>query len=246
MTRLTTDNPQGNFEMAMNYVYDKDGEAFIRNDGRTDNVPLWQYIDRLCKGKGCEIASPLGSEQTSERCYDCAMDGETCPVSMMYIFACQAVELRARLKKHEDAGFSPAEWDEYVKAKETGRLLIMPSENDAIIKAIEVALRIKLYDWQKAYIFGMSGYVMPGRVTGRTTAYILKLLLSKGPPLHLYKNDVLMNICDEDHGHSYRTLFKNELGEIHYRLWGIAFLRHRLRKIYFTREQARQEAAPDD
>jgi hypothetical protein len=101
--RLTTDNPQGNFEMAMNYVFDKDREAFIRHDGRTDNVPLWQYIDRLCEERGCEIESPQGSEQTDWRCCDCTMDGEACPISMMYTFACQAVQLRGRLREYEDA-----------------------------------------------------------------------------------------------------------------------------------------------
>jgi hypothetical protein len=101
--RLTTDTPSNNFETAMNYVFDKDREAFIRHDGRTDNVPLWQYIDRLCEERGCEIESPQDSEQTDWRCCDCAMDGEACPISMMYTFASQAVQLRGRLIEYENA-----------------------------------------------------------------------------------------------------------------------------------------------
>lgn len=102
MKRLTTDNPKGNFEMAMNYVYDRDGEAFIRHDSKTDNVLLWQYLDRLCEERGCDIESPQGSEQTYSRCCDCTIDGEGCPISMMYVFATQAVECRGALKRYED------------------------------------------------------------------------------------------------------------------------------------------------
>jgi len=109
MDRLTTDNPQGNFETAMNYVYDKDREAYILHDGRAANVPLWQYIDRLCEEKGCEVGEPKSSEETSWRCFDCAMDGDGCAVAMMYVFASQAVEHRGRLKRFENNGQTPEE-----------------------------------------------------------------------------------------------------------------------------------------
>jgi len=109
MRRLTTDTPDGNFEIAMNYVYDDGGEAFIRHDGKTDNVPLWEYIDGLCRERGCHIALPQASEQTDWRCCDCVMDGESCPVSVMYIFAAQAVQCRGVLKRYEDTGLTPDE-----------------------------------------------------------------------------------------------------------------------------------------
>lgn len=104
MNRLTTDDPKGNFEMAMNFVYDKDGQAYIRSDGQTDNVPLWEYIDVLCEKNGCGnmIETPRDPEKTDWRCCDCAMDGDCCTISMMYIFASQAVQCRGVLKRYED------------------------------------------------------------------------------------------------------------------------------------------------
>jgi hypothetical protein len=113
--RLTTDNPQTNFETAMNYVFSKDGEAFIRHDGISENVPLWQYLDRLCAEKGCMLDESRCSESTDERCCDCAMDSSDCPMALMYIFASQAVNLRGRLKQYEDTGYSHEEIQGMIK-----------------------------------------------------------------------------------------------------------------------------------
>ena len=45
MKRLTTDTPNGNFETILNFVYSKDGWAYIRHDGEHENV----RVDRLGK-----------------------------------------------------------------------------------------------------------------------------------------------------------------------------------------------------
>lgn len=112
----------------------------------------------------------------------------------------------------------------------------MENADDAIVHAIEVALKIKLYDWQKAYIVGASDYLMPGRVTWRTTAYMLKLLLSKGPPIHLYKTNTLHEICDEYHGTQYYGWFGQNLRYMYLRLLNPEFGLN-LRKIYFSERE---------
>lgn len=55
-----------------------------------------------------------------------------------------------------------------------------------VIKEIERALGIELYEWQRLYI--ITGIWQPpeGRVQGRTLAYILRLLLDNSKPLLLY------------------------------------------------------------
>lgn len=58
---------------------------------------------------------------------------------------------------------------ELFEAEKDKRLVMLPTRNDEIVHAIEEALHIKLYDWQKAYILGASDYLMPGRNTGGTT-----------------------------------------------------------------------------
>lgn len=121
----------------------------------------------------------------------------------------------------------------YERRQQAGLLLELPSRQDEIIHAVNIALKIKLYDWQIAYIFGASEYLMPGRVTGGTTAYMLRLLLSKGQPIHLYKPEVLREICDEDHGSSYNAWFKSNLRDMYYELSNPG-LRLTLRKIYFS------------
>jgi Lar family restriction alleviation protein len=109
MKRITTDTPQSNFDNMMNFVYDKDGNAYIRNDGKLDDVLLWKYMDRLCKEHGCEVESQRSSEETDWRCCDCARengpDGNGCNVAIMYTLACQAVQCRGMLKNYEDACF---------------------------------------------------------------------------------------------------------------------------------------------
>lgn len=55
-----------------------------------------------------------------------------------------------------------------------------------IVKRINKALNIKLYEWQIRFIFGDGEYqseYLYGRRNGKTLANALKLILSSGPPL---------------------------------------------------------------
>ena len=70
---------------------------------------------------------------------------------------------------------------------------------DRLIKHIEQALGFELYEWQRLYI--ITGIWQPpeGRLHGRTTAYILRLLLDQSKPLLLYEFSQVAAHADKEH-----------------------------------------------
>lgn len=102
MKRLTCDDPQDNFLTMMNYVFSADGWAYIRHDGKEANVPLTDWAEDQCMKHGCDEFAGECAQDIDEMLCDCLMDGEGCPVALAYCFACQAANLRDRLKAIED------------------------------------------------------------------------------------------------------------------------------------------------
>lgn len=135
--------------------------------------------------------------------------------------------------EHEQLALWLEDYSKLIQAKKENRLVILPSKSDEIIRIVEFALKIKLYDWQKAYITGAADYVMPGRVSGKTTAYVVKLCLSEGDPIDLTKRIEIARYADGSHGPHYSDFFKSQLSDIYYELQRIGGLR--LRTIYFTK-----------
>lgn len=80
-----------------------------------------------------------------------------------------------------------------------------------MIPTIEAALGFKLYDWQRSYLLGEE-HVMPnGRKTGRTTAYIVKILLTNPEPIDIK----LEAMKYKDHKEvRYTQFFRNEVYRI--------------------------------
>lgn len=106
MKRLTTDTPSSNFETTLNFVYGKDGWAWIRDGGEGQEVLLTQWAKGHCIARGCdELAEYTDPREIDEAIGDCIMDFPDCPVALSYTFACQAVHLRDRLKRYEDVLF---------------------------------------------------------------------------------------------------------------------------------------------
>ena len=70
---------------------------------------------------------------------------------------------------------------------------------DRLIKHIEQALGFELYEWQRLYI--ITGIWQPpeGRLHGRTTAYILRLLLDQSKPLLLYEFSQVAAYADKEY-----------------------------------------------
>lgn len=104
MNRMTTDNPQNNFETIMNLVYDNDGWQYIRH-GDTE-MRTTDFCLMLCKERGCvTLNHPMSDEAKDEFLCDCVYDG--CPIATIYAALSGFGHVRARLKMYEDAGIMP-------------------------------------------------------------------------------------------------------------------------------------------
>lgn len=97
MKRLTTDNPQSNFECMMNYAYDKDGRVTLRYGAGKQDIDLCEYMAIVAKSQ-CE--SFTADDFMEGACLEC--DCCECPYGILYTVAVQAAELRVRLKEYED------------------------------------------------------------------------------------------------------------------------------------------------
>lgn len=102
MERLTTNNPQNNFETMMNYATAKDGEVILRNASGEDDVPLVQVLAQVAAAFDCETTAESIGDGLCMGC--CA-----CPVDALMAVGVQAVELRHRLQMYEDTGLTPNE-----------------------------------------------------------------------------------------------------------------------------------------
>lgn len=101
-----------------------------------------------------------------------------------------------------------------------------------MIKHIEQALGFELYEWQRLYI--ITGIWQPpeGRLHGRTTAYILRLLLDQSKPLLLYAFSQVAAYADNPFmGRQYQPVPMQYVG----------WFRHEIRSIY---EQLRAAGVP--
>lgn len=96
MNRLTTDNPQGNFETMMNYAYAKDGNVTLRYGAGKDDIDLCEYMETVAK---CQYSGLTANDYMESACLECDRD---CPFGILYAVSTQAAELRARLKVFED------------------------------------------------------------------------------------------------------------------------------------------------
>lgn len=108
MERLTTDNPQNNFETMLNMVYSKDGWGYIRHD--EENMKITDFCLGMCrKYDGCaEFAKDYANrsdEEKDELLCDCVF--ESCPVPTVYAALSGFCHVRERLKMYEDAGIMP-------------------------------------------------------------------------------------------------------------------------------------------
>ncbi|GEM_PF-487298 len=116
MERLTTDNPQNNTEVALNLVYVKDGQAWVRNGGPAPgypNVTLYDYMRLIVADHGpMSIKAGLTDDELGDALYDALFDGiETKEglCAMLYTLAWAFAELRQRLAAYEDTGLTPAQ-----------------------------------------------------------------------------------------------------------------------------------------
>ena len=129
MDRLTNDTPQGNFETMLNYVFGKDGYAYIRSDGESDEpVLLTEWARKQCLERHCDVAPDGTPDDVDQSICDCAFYRPECPIFLAYTFACQAVHMRDRCKAYEDAIPFPdlPRAAELVKANDEGLCVVLP------------------------------------------------------------------------------------------------------------------------
>lgn len=94
MERLTTNNPQTNFQTLMNYAYAKDGRVCLRHADGQDEKDLCEYI----ASRSPEMCGGVTQESVMDgACMEC-----DCPLGILNTVAIQAAELRSRLKLLED------------------------------------------------------------------------------------------------------------------------------------------------
>lgn len=95
MKRLTTDNPQGNFEKLMNFAYAKHNRVHLSYADGKDDIDLCEYVSKLAKAKGFDFSPDFIME-------DGLFDNYDDDFAVLYYLAVQAAELRSRLKLYED------------------------------------------------------------------------------------------------------------------------------------------------
>lgn len=133
LKRLTTDNPDGNFEILMNYCYGKDRIAMLRYAGGKEDIPLHEYVAKLCKEKGCIEDENVTLDDIEEMICDPWGDCCDCSIGVLYYLGCQAVNARGVLKRYEDSGLSAKETQELAKAKTDGWLIMLPCKVGDIV-----------------------------------------------------------------------------------------------------------------
>lgn len=164
MERLTTDNPRNNTEVALNLVYVKDGQAWVRNGGPAPGYPdveLYDYMRLIVADHGpMSIKADLTDDELGDALYDALFDGiETKEglCAMLYTLAWAFAELRQRLAAYEDTGLEPdeitdflptlKEWrqnmgalrhvHELVTAEAEGRLVVLETAPRGSYEALE-------------------------------------------------------------------------------------------------------------
>lgn len=81
---------------------------------------------------------------------------------------------------------------------------------ESMIPLIEKALGFELYEWQKAYLLGEISKVPTERRAGRTTAYVVKLLLTNDRSIDSNKYKDIQEYKDLQTPY-YNDIFKHEL-----------------------------------
>lgn len=97
MQRMTTDTPQTNMETLMNFAYAKDKEVHLTYGDGMEDVTLADYIVDHAKSD-FDCAVNREDVINGDSCWEC-----DCPLAVLNAVATQSAELRAKLKKYEDA-----------------------------------------------------------------------------------------------------------------------------------------------
>ena len=109
MDKLVTDKPKDNFSVILNYVFSRDGQAYIRTDEDGNGVLLTEWMKSQCIAHGCTELEDVNVDDIDELISDCAFAFYSWPLFVLYTCACQAVHLRDRLRLYENTGTFPSD-----------------------------------------------------------------------------------------------------------------------------------------
>lgn len=134
MKRFTTDNPETNCERLLNFSYCEDKNVKLLYAEGKEHVDLCEYIAEMSKSCGCYLTP---ENVMDGACMDC-----DCVLSVLYVAAIAAAELRERLKLYEDTGFTPEEVETLASMtltqNERRQRLMLPAVNDDIGNLITI------------------------------------------------------------------------------------------------------------
>lgn len=103
MNKIVTDNPDGNYETLCNFCRYVDGRAKFVETMDGENTDIYEFCRKECIKKcGVNIPEKDDGSLFDMMCFDC-MTCLDCLNALLYVSACQAVELREHLKKYEES-----------------------------------------------------------------------------------------------------------------------------------------------
>ena len=113
-----------------------------------------------------------------------------------------------------------------------------------LLGRVERALKLTFKEWQRNYILDIPMVLdlsITARHTGKTLAYVVKLLLTEGEPIKLYDIKYIYSISDDYHNvggrHSdvaYSQWFRNYLVHIHTDLIAEGI---ETRKVFYSKQE---------
>jgi hypothetical protein len=119
------------------------------------------------------------------------------------------------LEKELRANLTPVEYGELLErmTKTVEQTLKRPNIEISRLEEAEKALGLKLYECQRNYILYGDVICTNERCTGYTTAYCLKLLLTKGEPIKAWNFEEMYRLADGAHGRTYVEHFRRYLSD---------------------------------
>lgn len=122
MKRLTSDNPQGNYEATLNLFYIKNGETWVSGGGDPPYYPditLDEFIRKIIKEHNLDIQCNEDDE-LREILAELVLDGTGTMegvIATLYALAWAFSILRSKLSDYEDTGLKPCEVAALIRRK---------------------------------------------------------------------------------------------------------------------------------
>ena len=146
MKRLTTNCPDDNLDAALNLLYIKDFETWVRGGGDGPDYPdirLYDFIRKAAKILLPDLDFPMDDDGVDYAMGELLLDGPDEPtglLALLYTAAWSYAELRGRLMQYEDTGLTPELCAEFARADAEGRYIVMrDAEQEGVARLRELS-----------------------------------------------------------------------------------------------------------